>query len=1682
MLSASWFNQFRVCFVKNGNILLRRPVHLILLLLSSVISVVFAWLAGRDSRGPKGQWPQFNECGQVDAFYYQSISSEYFMQNGTLTAEDSPREIPISLNEAWRSGLPVFLMSLGPLVTGISSFLFIRDELASQRWGYLRSAGLADSAHWLSWLAAFAITGLINSLAGAVTVASLPGIHTFSSVNFGLVFATLWILNLALVSASFFLAALCGTINSTTLTVFVILAMMIASCAPLISTSSKSRPHDPGDSNNIYDGGTAGIGGIFWLYGSTEKSYNSYGAWFYDEETGESKFMEEDDLQQCQVPIVSDDQDFFPMDATERGMISKENFFQGCFILSGASSYFSRSATSLLFWFFMPESHFFMAWGNIVGYTSLPNNVFSVSQVGKSPEVLAKESMANFRGVSVDELYSPRNTNGTSLFEQGSTIVLDNRDIPYSYYHEDPRSNCPSGNLSDLCNDYSKHCRSPTSDYPSSDSPSVFDCFGFLATLVAIYTVLAAYVAQVLPMRNGAAIKMYSPLLPRYWKNESIDIDTAQGEDEEEGRGLIRVQAVDVEKSYGQVKALKPFSFDLRVGEITALLGHNGAGKTTFANILSCEQNTTGGDILVFGHSIVDQPHRVRKMMGLCKQDDYLWPTLNVREHLEIFGSIRGIFSSEIPETVQKWLESLDLDLVSSVYSSTLSGGMKRRLSVGISTIGGASVVCLDEPTTGMDPISRRCVWKHIDEIKSDRVILLTTHAMEEADLLSDTVAIMCNGSLAACGSPLELKTQHGSAIHFQLTIKKENVMNVLGEVKRQFKSCLDWVSIEAGDAGYLSLSYKRVCTEGEDGVPLTLLSNFIGWLESNEAPILEWGFSNRSLEEVFLEVTKTAMSSRDIAFTQKKGCCCWKINTPISAEKEAAGANLAKSSNDSEINSTQQPRANFSDYERKLSSTTQALAIFRVYMLRSFTGRPSLINWILLITFKFLIAVTGFWMAILWPNEGIYPILTLPILLLTASLLAIVSPIYSDRHSGAFKMMELQGMSCNSFILGFSMYSIVVQLSFCFTALSLFYATPLFRDAETPTCDASIDSNCGLASFGSKPYVSPYNQILVFSGDDVQVFAHMGSEGYWMILIIILTYSMTFPGAALSSYFLPGHRLALMIVALTVILASVTPIIHYASTFFDYNFIHDCIQNMDEAYRCPQMDISQDDFFGGFVDCMGLRVSSASGIICTPPYVSMLPQVGLFNTLALSLSSRIVFYSEPPNYVEDVLIPSLEHASCSGNSCRWSVAMELYWKNIGFMILGAALLVIWGLLATRIFIFPSGFILLARNAINRRYANKRNSNECDSPTFISDDELPEVEAERKKVISMIAQDVKDASYQIERSNYRKCDRESYPLVLMHKIRKVFPPLGGAPSKVALESFDVHVESGEVLGLLGKNGAGKTTVLRILAGNEYASSGIGLVSGFNVETEQEQLYHHLGYCQQFDCIWKDQSVKRHLEFFAKLKGIVNPNDAAKEIATAVGLGAPDVYNRDGGKLSGGMRRRLSIAVSLLGSPGVLLLDEPTTGLDPSTRNEIWGLISSFATSERAIILTTHMMIEADTLCSRIAIVSRGSLKVIGTNQYLKDKYGSGDLLQLNLAQSNEESITSALQYVRTNIHQNAKIATKHAKTLHFHLPRDVSVRDMFTCLYRSESAVIGGINQFFVSQSSLDDVFTALGD
>lgn len=118
---------------------------------------------------------------------------------------------------------------------------------------------------------------------------------------------------------------------------------------------------------------------------------------------------------------------------------------------------------------------------------------------------------------------------------------------------------------------------------------------------------------------------------------------------------------------------------------------------TFLSNILCSEQNPTSGDVTVFGRSVTSDKAAVRHLIGECKQDDFLWPDLSAREHLELFGGVRGMSKEDVPATIQKWLESVDLDIVQNDYSSSFSGGMKRRLSLAIATVGDAPVVVLDE-------------------------------------------------------------------------------------------------------------------------------------------------------------------------------------------------------------------------------------------------------------------------------------------------------------------------------------------------------------------------------------------------------------------------------------------------------------------------------------------------------------------------------------------------------------------------------------------------------------------------------------------------------------------------------------------------------------------------------------------------------------------------------------------------------------------------------------------------------------------------------------------------------------------------------------------------------------------------------------------------------------------------
>ncbi|CAN0071849.1 unnamed protein product, partial [Laminaria digitata] len=180
----------------------------------------------------------------------------------------------------------------------------------------------------------------------------------------------------------------------------------------------------------------------------------------------------------------------------------------------------------------------------------------------------------------------------------------------------------------------------------------------------------------------------------------------------------------------------------------------------------------TSGCAFVAGRDVNGDMSNIRRSLGVCPQHDILYPDLTVREHLRMYAVLKGVPRSQLQQAIKTTLQDVGLTEKEGELTATLSGGQKRKLSVGIALIGGSKVVFLDEPTSGMDPHSRRFTWDLIRKNRDGRVIVLTTHFMDEADLLGDRVAIMADGALRCCGSSLFLKNHYG--VGYNLTIVRD--------------------------------------------------------------------------------------------------------------------------------------------------------------------------------------------------------------------------------------------------------------------------------------------------------------------------------------------------------------------------------------------------------------------------------------------------------------------------------------------------------------------------------------------------------------------------------------------------------------------------------------------------------------------------------------------------------------------------------------------------------------------------------------------------------------------------------------------------------------------------------------------------------------------------------------------
>jgi ABC-2 type transport system ATP-binding protein len=218
------------------------------------------------------------------------------------------------------------------------------------------------------------------------------------------------------------------------------------------------------------------------------------------------------------------------------------------------------------------------------------------------------------------------------------------------------------------------------------------------------------------------------------------------------------IVAQNVRKVYGLIKALDGVSFKIRRNQITSLLGPNGAGKTTLVKILTTIAQPTSGSAFVEGHDVQKDSIRVRRIIGVVPQINNLDSYLTARENLILHAKMHFMPKRKYSERIDALLHFMGIFERRNDYPDTYSSGMQRRLIFARALIHNPHILFLDEPTTGLDPQSRRAVWEHIEKIKSQVSIFLTTHNMEEADILSDRVMIIDRGKIIADGTCAQLK------------------------------------------------------------------------------------------------------------------------------------------------------------------------------------------------------------------------------------------------------------------------------------------------------------------------------------------------------------------------------------------------------------------------------------------------------------------------------------------------------------------------------------------------------------------------------------------------------------------------------------------------------------------------------------------------------------------------------------------------------------------------------------------------------------------------------------------------------------------------------------------------------------------------------------------------------------
>uniref|UniRef100_A0A670I5E3 ATP binding cassette subfamily A member 12 n=1 Tax=Podarcis muralis TaxID=64176 RepID=A0A670I5E3_PODMU len=1236
--------------------------------------------------------------------------------------------------------------------------------------------------------------------------------------------------------------------------------------------------------------------------------------------------------------------------------------------------------------------------------------------------------------------------------------------------------------------------------------------FGWMCWLILIdsfiYFILGWYIRNVFPGKYGIAAPWYFPLLPSYWAERyaqskrflrSCCFIVVQGalpsNLEPEPTDLkVGVSLYGITKVYGSKAAVQNLNLNFYEGNITSLLGHNGAGKTTTISILTGLFPASSGTIFVYGKDIRTDQDTIRKNMGICMQHNVLFSYLTTKEHLLLYGYIKVPHWSkeELREEVERTLKETGLYNHRHKLTGSLSGGMKRKLSISIALLGGSKVVILDEPTTGVDPCSRRGIWEIISKNRKGRTIILSTHHLDEAEVLSDRIAFLEHGGLKCCGSPFYLKETFGSGYHLTLTKRKSPTLNFTEEC--------DTSAVTAMIQSHLPEAYLKEDIGGELVYALPpfnskVSSSYQSLLRGLDSGLSDlhigcFGISDSTVEEVFLNLTK------DLAEDEQ---------ADVELSQEAASCNLE--TDDLSMNADNFTERDDQALVKPMKSNSFPLLLRKATALlikRFHHTRRNVKGFIAQVILPVLFVTAAMGLGTLRSKVAEYPALHLSPSLYGSSKQADFFGNYNETTDALVaSLLSFPGSDSTC----------VNKIDFSPPHKRTFFSRTIYNltghDVETyllVTAKDFVQKRYGGWSFGLPLTNDLKFDITPVPANRTITKVWYNPEGYHSLPAYLNSLNNFILRANLPKENSSGYVVAhpypggesqeqAMLSSLLDIIVSMSVLIGYSITTASFvlyvvkehqtkakqlqhisgmgvtsywvtNFIYDLVYflipvtlsvGVISAFRIPAF----------FNDSNLLAVFLLLLLFGYATFPWMYLLAGMFKETGMAFIVYVcinLFFGINTIMTHSIMfLLSQEKATDQSLHDLAETLRHIY-------------------LIFPQFCFGYGLIELSQYQALMGFL-KAYGVEYPDRTF-------ELDRISSKLLGLFIQGtilfsirllVDDGTIQKEEDKDVQAERERVTLGLadcdmlqLQNLTKIYH----LPHRriVAVKNVSIGIPAGECFGLLGVNGAGKTTIFKMLTGDIEPSFGRLLVRDKTGSLNEVDDAHWslFGYCPQEDALDDLLTVEEHMYYYARLHGIPEKHIKGIVLQLLYRLNLMPYQHRITSMCSYGTNRKLSTALALLGKPSILLLDEPSSGMDPNAKRHLWKIITEEVQNQCSVILTSHSMEECEALCTRLAIMVNGSFQCLGSLQHIKSRFGKGFTVKMHLNNNSDsiEKLTEFLQLTFPNTH----LKDHQLNMVEYHVPVSAGgVANIFQMLEANKE--VFKIRHFSVSQTTLEEVF-----